>query len=583
MATGEILLGEGFAAAAGVDGGRWLAFAAPRRVVTADSPAWVPAALAELRAAVDAGAWAAGWIDYEAAPAFDRALAVHPSGPIPVLWFGIFDAPAAVAPPVAPAVTPAPLDWQPCLDEAAYRERIERIRELIAAGDAYQVNYTYPLTAKPPADLRPHWQALAAGRHGAYAAWIDAGRRVVASLSPELFFKQQGDEVETRPMKGTAARGRWGGEDREIARRLRADPKERAENIMIVDLLRNDLGRVARPGSVEVTALCRIERYLTVLQMVSGVRAQTPAHPLQTLAALFPCGSVTGAPKIRAMQIISDLERGTRGVYTGAIGWLAPGRRACFSVAIRTLDLDRVRGTLRYGVGGGITWDSDAGRELAESRGKAALLGVPAERFGLFETLLWTPADGYALLGRHLARLNASARYFGFCRRAGAARAALEAAAARWTAPMRVRLLLNGEGGVAIDSEPLRLPLGRPLRVGLAKERVDPADRRLFHKTTDRTIYERARASRPDVEDVLLVNTRGELTESTIANVVIEREGRRFTPARGCGLLAGTARAEWLAAGRLEEAVIPAARLIPGERVWLLNSVRGLFAAEFAG
>lgn len=458
-----------------------------------------------------------------------------------------------------------------------YARRIERIRELIAAGDVYQVNFTYPLTARAPADPLLFWRDMADSRHGRYGSYLDIGSHAIASFSPELFFRQEGDAVETRPMKGTAARGRWADEDAARAKALTESPKERAENLMIVDLLRNDLGRVAVPGSVDVTDLFRVERYRTVWQLTSSIAARTAAHPVETLAALFPCGSVTGAPKIRAMQIITEVEAQPRGIYTGAIGWFGPGRRACFSVAIRTIEIERSLGAARYGVGGGITWDSAAAAEWDETLRKAKVLNHDPDNFDLFETIRWTPKEDYYLRERHLVRMRESAEFFGLRYDAAEAKRVLDRS---WDEPRRVKLMLHRDGRFSLESKPLDEPVKMPWRVALAKEPIDGDDPRLCHKTTWRVPYDRARASRPGCDDVLLFNARGELTESTIANIVVERDGRFLTPARACGLLAGTLREQLIMEGRIAEASIRADSLREGERLWLVNSLRGWIAAS---
>ncbi|MCE5231398.1 aminodeoxychorismate synthase component I [bacterium] len=573
MDGARIWFHDGFGAPAG--GG--CVFVEPRRLIVARDVNAVRCALEQIRAATEAGYWAAGFLSYEAAPAFDPAFAVRdPACSLPLLWFGIFEAPHSAAANTR-VECGASFIGNGSIRYPDYINRVQAIRDLIAAGDVYQVNFTYPLEGDAPDDPLALWRSLMDGGHGSYGAYIDIGSYAIASLSPELFFRQDGDAVETRPMKGTAARGRWIDEDAARAAGLRSSPKELAENLMIVDLLRNDLGRVAVPGTVRVSDLFRAERYATVWQLTSTIQARTAAHPVDTLAALFPCGSVTGAPKIRAMEIIAQLEAAPRGVYTGAIGWFGPGRRACFSVAIRTIEIDRMAGVARYGVGGGITWDSDPAAEWEETRRKAALLAPPRDAFGLFETMLWTPGEGYALLDRHLARLRASAEFFGIaCDLDGAHRAL----AATWPEPRRIRLVLHRDGRFSLDSRPYDARTGKPWRVALAAEPVDENDARMFHKTTWREPFEQARASRPGFDDVLLFNTRGELTESTIANVAIERDGRLLTPARACGLLAGTMREQLLENHRILETTIPIESLIAGERVWLFNSVRGMFEAE---
>jgi len=363
--------------------GTALRFAPPSRVLAAGTPDDVAGVLAEVDRATTAGSWAYGYVGYEAAPGLDPSLPAHPPDPDgpPPAWFGLGAPPEAVV-PVSAAAGP-PLDWRPDWSDAEHGSAVARVHAAIAAGDTYQVNLTDRLRARlrgNPADL---YAGLATAQRGAHNAFLDLGRHLIASASPELFFEWDGELLRPRPMKGTARRGATGAEDRRLGERLRSSAKERAENLMIVDLLRNDVSRVARVGSVDVPALFELEAYPTVWQLTSEIAARTaPGVGLVELfRALFPCGSVTGAPKRASMQVIRDLEPGPRGVYCGAIGLVAPpgsGFRARFGVAIRTAVLDRAAGTAVYGAGGGITWGSEAAAERAELQAKAAILrGAP--------------------------------------------------------------------------------------------------------------------------------------------------------------------------------------------------------------
>jgi para-aminobenzoate synthetase/4-amino-4-deoxychorismate lyase len=339
--------------------------------------------LTEVERACAAGDWAFGYVGYEAAAGFDPTLAVAPpsvAGP-PLAWFGLCGAPTAVPPVAAVPGSRRTVRWVPDWTAEEHARAVARVRGHIAAGDTYQLNLTDRLRAHVDGDLDALYADLALAQRGAYNAHLDLGRYVIASASPELFFEWTGDRLRTRPMKGTAVRGRTSAEDREQARRLRASAKEQAENLMIVDLLRNDLSRVAVVGSVEVPELFALERYPTVWQLASEVSARTPPGTglVDVFRALFPCGSVTGAPKPRTMQLIRDIEGGPRGVYCGAIGLVAPRTasfRARFSVAIRTAVVDRESGAGVYGSGGGITWDSDPAAEHAELLAKAAVLDL---------------------------------------------------------------------------------------------------------------------------------------------------------------------------------------------------------------
>ena len=551
-------------------------FARPARVLEARRISEVASVLQQVDAAVAAGAHAAGFVAYEAGPAFDPAMTAHSAGVLPLAWFGLFEAPTPVTPeqPVAASAV-----WHPRCDRASHAAAVARVRESIARGDVYQVNYTVRLDIDVAGDPGALYRRLLAAQGAGYGARIHTGRHEILSASPELFFDRENGRLLTRPMKGTARRGRWLEEDERRAAALAASPKERAENVMIVDLIRNDLGRIAETGSVQVRSLFDVERRPTVLQMTSTVaaRLRPGVSTFEIFAALFPCGSVTGAPKVAATRMIADLEPDPRGVYCGAIGYLAPGGAAAFSVAIRTLTIDHESGTAEYGVGGGITWDSRSEAEYDEIVAKAAILTADLPRFELLETLRF--ADGaFGRLERHLDRVQASAAYFGFdaalLRRAAAAALADYAREATTGARARVRLRVAPEGTASIEPEPLPLPFDAPARVALAGRPVGSGNRFLFHKTTHRGVYEQARGHERDVFDVLLWNERGELTEFTTGNVVAEIGGVRWTPPRHCGLLAGTFRAELLDRGLVRERVLQRSDLTDATCLWLVNSLR---------
>ena len=560
---------------------RWLRFRNPVEILAAGRRADV---LPRLRAAEQAveqrGLHAAGWISYEAAPAFDPALAVREAGDFPLLWFGLYEKPEPIDLPPAGAL-PAE-DWPADLAPDAYARAFDCIKTHIREGDTYQVNFTHRLVRETfAADPRQAFLALAAARHAPFGAYVAAGRWRICSASPELFFRLAGDRLESRPMKGTAPRGRSAAQDRAQSAALRASEKNRAENLMIVDMVRNDLGRIARPGSVRTEQICGLEKYPTLWQLVSAVVAETDASVADIFAALFPAASITGAPKKRTMDILAALESSPRRIYTGTIGFLAPGRRAQFNVAIRTLLVDADSRRAEYGVGGGIVWDSDRAAEQAECRVKARILTESRPPFALLETMLWTPEDGIRLLELHLARLRDSADYFDYPCDEARLRAEIDSLLRPLPRrPHRLRLLLAEDGTPALQAAPLAPPPPVPFRrVALARRPVDRADVFLYHKTTNRRVYEEAKADFPGPDDVILHNEAGEATEATIANLAAEIDGVLCTPPVECGLLPGTARAELLARGLLREQIIPLARLRESPRLFLLNSVRGLLPA----
>ena len=563
--------------------------AEPVGVIEARRPSEVAGAIDAAGSAAARGLWAAGFVAYEAAPGLDPELSVHVRAPddpfaeLPLAWFALFERKDDL-----PPLEPGRLDpsgsagspWRPSVDRATYDAAVERIRELIAAGHTYQVNHTIRLRAMIQGDERGFYRDLCLAQRGGYAAFLDLGRYRVLSASPELFFRIDGERVTTRPMKGTAPRGRWLAEDEEIAARLVASSKDRAENAMIVDLLRNDLGRICRTGSVEVERMLEAERFETVWQLTSTIEGDLRPEItlLDTFRALFPSGSVTGAPKVRTTRIIADLEDSARGPYCGAIGYLAPAGsgepRASFNVAIRTVVLDAQTRTAEYGVGGGITHDSSASGEYEEIVAKARVLTDVRPAFELFESLAHVPAEGFRHLDEHLERLAGSAGYFGFRFEPEAAAAALKRAVAEVTGPSVVRLTLARDGGLSTDVRDLP-PADDAVRVALDDEPVDPSDVWLFHKTTRRAPYERRRERRPDVDDVLLVNDRGEVTESTIANLAVRLDGVWVTPPVDAGLLPGTYRNVLLRDGRMTERPVTVGELRGAGELALVSSVRG--------
>jgi para-aminobenzoate synthetase/4-amino-4-deoxychorismate lyase len=408
-----------------------------------------------------------------------------------------------------------------------------------------------------------------------YAAYVDTGRFVICSASPELFFQLDGDRIVCRPMKGTVKRGRTTSEDRAQARWLKDSEKNRAENVMIVDMIRNDLGRIAEIGSVQVPALFSTERYPTLWQMTSTVTAQSKESLTTILASLFPCASITGAPKHSTMRIIAELETTPRRIYTGSIGHIAPGRKAQFNVAIRTVLLDRETGEAEYGLGGGIVWDSTSADEYAEALLKARVLTEHQPEFFLLETLLWTPAEGWFLRERHLARLLDSASYFGFSVSVETLNARLDFLARTFDSPQRVRLLLERGGQLTTQAAPFVSEQNPPALIAcLAAKPVNSNDVFLFHKTMQRATFEAAKKACQGFDDALLHNESGQLTEFTIGNLVVEINGTFYTPPIKCGLLPGTFRAHLLETGQVKERVLRKKDLAICTKIFLINSVR---------
>jgi para-aminobenzoate synthetase/4-amino-4-deoxychorismate lyase len=504
----------------------------------------------------------------------------------PLAWFGLCAEPTGVPviTPVGGAERPYQVDeWRPGWRLADYHDQVRRVRERIAAGDTYQCNLTVRMHAHATGELEQFYADLVTAQRGAHCAYLDLGRFAVLSASPELFFGWSGDRLTTRPMKGTAPRGRQVAEDDVLAERLRTSAKERAENVMIVDLMRNDLGRIARTGTVSVGSLCAVERYDTVMQMTSEVTARLPGEAtlVDVFRALFPCGSITGAPKASTMRLIRELEDSPRGVYCGAVGLVGPpwaATRARFGVAIRTVVVDRSTGAASYGTGGGITWSSDAASEHAELLVKAGVLGARGHDFHLFETMAYEPGVGIRSLERHLRRLARSARYFGFPFDAARARASLPAALGPGGAVL-VRLRLGRTGELAVETAPLPVDPGRPVVLAIDPEPIDPSTPWPYHKTSRRVPYTVRRERHPDVDDVILVNDRGEVTETTIANLAARLDGRWWTPPVSVGCLPGIERERLVEHGVLAERPLRPVDLRRAESVAVISSLRGWRAA----
>lgn len=578
--TNEILL---------KDNGEWLHFARPHHIVMAKKLNEVLPALHEMERLVKANDWhAAGFLSYEAASAFEHGLQTHASTALldehsslrsarttdfPYLWFGLYPRPRVVTLP-KPVQPKATLNWEPTIDRETYNAAIAQIKDHIAEGRTYQVNYTMRLQTDFKGSAWDFFLYLAQSQNN-HAAYVDTGGYVICSASPELFFQLEGDMITCRPMKGTVKRGRTTMEDREQSEWLKSSAKNRAENVMIVDLVRNDLGRVAEIGSVCVPELFATERYPTLWQMTSTVTAKTNASLTEIFSALFPCASITGAPKVSTMKIISDLETTPRRVYTGSIGYISPQRKAKFNVAIRTALIDRETGQAEYGVGGGIVWDSSSADEYAEALLKARVLTEQPPQFELFETMLWTPEAGFYLLDKHLARMLDSANYFDISISKELLEEYLDQTSSNFISAQRVRLLLDQSGVLRLEAVPFQAAqVDQPLNACLAKEAIDSGNVFLFHKTTQRDVYESARSDFPGADDVLLYNELGELTEFTIGNLVVELDGKLFTPPISCGVLPGTFRAHLLETGQVVERTLSIQQLKDCTKLFRVNSIR---------
>jgi len=523
------------------------------------------------------GLYAAGFISYEAAPAFDSSLSVKDDGEFPLLWFGLFEQVNEIMLQPNEKEPNLPITWQPSITPFEYRSSLGAIRRFIRDGHSYQVNYTYRLRAIADIDPWRLFLQIAGDGEAPFAAFVDTGEWIVCSASPELFLRLDGERIESRPMKGTAARGLWFENDSANREALLNSEKERAENVMIVDMVRHELGRIAHWGSVQVASLFDVEKYPSVWQMTSTVRAQTHEPLDRILQAMFPPASVTGAPKRRTMEIIAELESSPRRIYTGTIGFAAPGRRAQFNVAIRTVLFHKSGRRMEYGVGGGIVWDSKPAAEYDECQTKTRVLRPVVRDFDLLETMLWSPHDGYSLLEYHMRRLAQSADYFGFQVDFLLVRNELNRIATAFSLGLhRMRLLISRRGSIKCETTLLESASMNFSDLVPADNPVDVDDVFLYHKTTCRQVYEDALKLCAGSGDVLLFNEADQITESTVANIAVEIGGLLYTPPVRCGLLPGTRRAWMLDHAQLQERVISVEEALRSRNVYLLNSVRGM-------
>jgi len=560
------------------------AFSAPIALLVANSIAEVPEVLARAESEAREGYWVVGFVAYEAAGAFDAALATRdPVAGLPAAMFAVYQGAAPGARQRA--------DWMcgPWRDIAG-RERFDAalasIHSGIVEGDFYQIDYTTRLRAPFRGDSLAFFDSLRESQPTAWCAYLDFGRWQVCSVSPELFFHWQNDDgngraLISRPMKGTAARDNDAQRDNAAALHLRQSAKECAENVMIVDLVRSDLSRVARLGTVAVPELLAVEKWPTVWQMTSTVACRSRENTTlgEVFAALFPCGSVAGAPKAAAMAAIARLETTPRGIYCGAIGIIKPGGEAVFSVGIRTAVVDAERGVGECGIGSGIVMDSAAAAEYAEWQSKRIFLDRACPQYELLETLRLRRGR-YWLRRGHMERIERSARALGFlCDKDRIAEVLAAMAARHRTGDWRVRLRLAADGAIQVEVFPLD-SLPTTAKVAVAASPVASANPWLRHKTTRRSVYESLAMTQEGIFDTLLHNERGELTEFTRANLVVELDGRLVTPPLACGLLPGVYRQVLLARKRVSEQIVKLGDLEHASALWLVNSVRGAVAVQ---
>ena len=557
----------------------WLEFSNPITVIAVAHTDEVLAAMESIQSYVDEGYYAAGYLGYEAAAGLNAKLKVQRSDTLPLLWFGIYTKPIHFAFNAQDYLPASNFNdtWQTSVNWTEYKLCLDAIKQRICDGDTYQVNYSFRLHSQFQDDPWQFFVRLHAAQQAKYSAYLDLGRFKICSVSPELFISLNAELLKSLPMKGTIARGFSSQQDAERAKWLAESEKNRAENVMIVDMIRNDMSAIPGTSNINASPLFTIEKYPTVHQMVSLVSAQTTAKPTEIIKQMFPCASITGAPKVKTMEIICELENSPRGIYTGSIGYISPKDTMQFNVAIRTAVIDSEAQQVNYGVGGGITWESDTRAEYEECLAKASVLTRYTPECELIETVLWKTDTGFYLLAEHLDRLSHSADYFGFDYNEAAIKQGLAKLIKNTPdCNQKVRILLNRYGQVRLETNNLNDLNG--LKVGLSSNPIKTDTPFVFHKTSNRAIYRQALEHHPDCGDVILFNERDEITESTFANIVIKEKGQLLTPAVHCGLLDGVLRSKLIKTHVLQEAVISKSRLLGAEAIYLVNSVRGWMA-----
>lgn len=524
------------------------------------------------------GLWVCGFMRYEAAHAFDEALQpmAADNSALPLGWFAAFEVATPIADPAIAAIAPVPAPvLEADMSPELYQQRFQQVKDYLGAGDTYQVNLTFRLRGAFDGDSYALFCQLCANQAGRFSAYLAFEHHVVMSVSPELFFERQGDEIQARPMKGTIRRGKDEQEDQEFAATLKADPKNQAENLMIVDMIRNDLGRVAEIGSVEVPKLFEIESYPRIQQMTTTVTARSSQSLSALMLGLFPCASITGAPKARTVEIIAELESSPRELYTGTIGLIQPGGDCQFSVVIRTAVWDRRSGELSFGAGSGVVWDSTGEDEHEECLLKANILDAQAQ-LGLIETIHWNRESGYRLIEGHKARLQRSAAALGISFDPKRFDSLMANQPSDATARIRVHLSAKGELSRIVAPAPVPM---ESMRVAFCPWPVESSWPLLQHKVDKRDVYQQAFADTQDCDQPLLWNEQRNVTEGTFANVVIREGARMITPPVSDGLLPGVMRDYLLQDDQLEEESISCERLLAADEVWLINSLRGWIRA----
>jgi para-aminobenzoate synthetase/4-amino-4-deoxychorismate lyase len=561
----------------------WRIFSSPKEVLYSKNLHEVKTILDKLESKINENNdIAVGFLTYESAPAFDPAYRVNKESKLPLICFGLFEGfKETQILDNSEIITNKIYNWKIETSPSEYKKNFDYIKNQIELGYTYQINYT--LRSHSESIQNPYEFFLEKAKNSPFAAYIETDENIIISASPELFFSLENKRLFCKPMKGTSRRGKTFEEDLILMDALRASKKNKAENIMITDMLRNDMGRISEPGSVKVSSKYDIEKYSTVWQMTSSVESETTASITEIFQALYPCASVTGAPKIASMDIISRIEELPRGIYTGAIGYIAPNREAEFSVPIRTVVSDKNKNCAVYGTGGGIVWDSVWESEWDECLTKSKVLSVKdSSDFELFETMKWDTDSGVFLEEYHFNRLKDSASYFDFkfCDVRG--KEIIDETIRNISNNLCViRLFVNAKGGIRIETSEVPVFIkNQKYTVSLAKNPVQSENIFLYHKTTQREVYENAEGENLHSDDVILWNEEGNLTESTIANIILNIKGNWVTPSINCGLLRGVYRESMLENGLIEERKIHKSEIADLSEITLINSVRGEFKAK---
>ncbi len=565
-------------------------FSRPVRIITCYKMEEIRGAFSELEDFVSKGYYAAGFISYEAGFSFEDTLKGRSNDfSFPLLWFGVYKRPAVFGPGEKivfwrRSVSPYTLKGlRPNITREEYISNIKRIKDFIRKGDTYQVNYTFKYKFRFSGSPYALYEDLKEKQNVSYSAFIKTSGFTILSMSPELFFRKTGNCIQVSPMKGTIDRGKDLTGDRHNIKNLRESPKDRSENVMIVDLLRNDIGRISSSGTVKAVRLFEVEKYETLFQMISRIRGilKKDISIYDLLKAIFPSGSVTGAPKISTMKIINSLEKEPRLIYTGGIGYFSPSGDAVFNVAIRTVLIDNEGNKGEMGVGSGIVYDSEPSKEFDECRLKADFITQKRLEFKLIETILWQSRKGYSLLKKHLLRLSSSAEYFNFKYERGCIVNELARLERHFKGEgsFKVRLLLNKDGRIETIFSRIDKESG-PFKVSFSDKRVCSSDVFLYHKTTNRVLYnsEYAKWRKKGYSDIIFTNEKGHVTEGAISNIIIKKGKCYYTPPVECGLLNGVFRRHLIETRKIpvREKVLRREDILDADEVFMMNSVRGM-------